>query len=232
DGDGKIDAADTECATYYGLAFVGEGSSCSITPPGGNPFSTIAPPQTSAQNTADTPSKITVGDMNNDGTPDIVITSKWNSTVQVVSTATTGPFDPGDIMADFRTPGSNIFPLAGSKYVFEHESLIADINRDKIGELYVIASERGGSPNNKPTKFFLTGFKYATNTLVPLFNAVFLGTDRPGSMGIADFDGDGKAEIYLRNRIYAAESGVLLADGGGKLGHESERGARGRQHPG
>ena len=38
---------------------------------------------------------------------------------------------------------------------------------------------------------------------------------RPGIPGIADFDGDGKAEIYLKNRIYAAETGFLLADGGG-----------------
>lgn len=215
DGDGKVDIADTECATYYGLTFVGSGSTCSVQPPPGTGFSSIAPPQTSSQNTADTPAKIVVGDMNNDGMPDIVITSKWNSTVQVVATTTIGGFSPGDIMADFRTPGSHMFPKAGANYVFEHEAMIADINKDKIGELYVIASERGGSPNNKPVRFFLCGFKYAPGSLVSLFDAVDLGPDRPGSPGLADFDGDGKAEVYLRNRIYAAESGVLLADGGG-----------------
>src|SRR6185369_7842189 len=60
DGDGKIDPADTDCASYYGLTFVGSGSTCSITPPPGTGFSSIAPPQTSSQNTADTPAKIVV----------------------------------------------------------------------------------------------------------------------------------------------------------------------------
>src|SRR5258706_8294678 len=124
DGDGKIDAADTDCASYYGLTFVGAGSTCSIQPPPGTGFVGIAPPQMSAQNTADTPAKIVVGDMNNDGMPEIVVKSKWNSTVQVVATTTIGGFTAGDIMSDFRTPGSNIFPQAGSKYVFEHEALI------------------------------------------------------------------------------------------------------------
>ena len=216
DGDGKIDAADSDCATYYGLTFTGTGSTCSITPPNaGNPFVGIAPPQQSNQNTADTPSKISVGDMNGDGVPDAVVTSKWNSTIQVVATATASGFSPGDIMSDYRTPGKNIFPTKGADWVFEHETAIADINGDKKGEMYAIASRRPGGPNNPPVQYALCGFTYATNTLVPLFDAVDLGTVRPGSIGIADFDGDGKGEIYLRNQIYAAESGVKLADGGG-----------------
>jgi hypothetical protein len=43
DGDGKIDEADSNCAPYYGLTFVGEGSNCSIVPPGANtPFDLVA----------------------------------------------------------------------------------------------------------------------------------------------------------------------------------------------
>src|SRR6188768_234487 len=76
DGDGKIDQADSNCAPYFGLTFVGEGSDCSIVPPGAStPFDMIAPPTVSGQNTADTQSKVLVGDVDNDGIPDAIITS-------------------------------------------------------------------------------------------------------------------------------------------------------------
>src|SRR6478609_1946705 len=171
DGDGKIDPADTDCAAYYGLTFVGAGSTCSIQPPPGSAFTGIGDPRTTQQNTADTPAKVVVGDINGDGFPDAAVTSKWNSTIQVIATATASGFAPGDIMSDFRTPGSKIFPKAGSGYVFEYEIMIADIDKDKKAELFAIASERGGSPNNPPTRYFLTAFKYAVKDLVPLFDA-------------------------------------------------------------
>jgi hypothetical protein len=88
DGDGRIDKADSNCATYYGLTFVGEGSDCSIVPPGStDPFDLVDDPVMTSQNTADTQSKVSVGDVDGDGIPDAVITSKGNQEVRVVATS-------------------------------------------------------------------------------------------------------------------------------------------------
>ncbi len=226
DGDGKIDQADPECATYYGLTFVGDGSSCAIVPPGANtPFVGLGLPVTSQQNTADTQSKVAVGDVDGDGVPDAIITSKWNSEVRVV--ATTGPqadgTDAGKVKSDYNLSGKkNDFKDIGcgtaDRLLFEHEVLIADIDKDGKGEIFTVVSNRAGNPESPPTCFFLYGFKYAAGDLLPIAGyPVFAGTNRPGIFGIADMDGDGKAEVYFRDRIFAAENGRLLASAGGKL---------------
>lgn len=224
DGDSQIDQADLNCAPYYGLVFIGEGSDCSITPPGAStPFDLVGPPAVSGQNTADTQSKVAAGDVDGDGIPDAVITSKWNSEIRVVATSNDQPdgSDAGDIKGDYNLDGSKIFSGSGDcdpkNLLFEHEVLIADIDKDGQAEIFGVVSNRKGSPSSPPTCFFLVAFRYGQGPggLVPLYDAIQIGTDRPGTFGIADMDGDGKAEIYMRDRIYAAETGALLATGNG-----------------
>jgi FG-GAP-like repeat len=229
DGDGKIDASDIgDCAQYFGLS-VGSGSSnCSLVPPGGNPFAGIGAPVGSQQNTADTQSKVAAGDVDNDGIPDAVVTSKWNNEVRVVATTGGQPdgTGAGKVKADYNLSGKkNDFPSFGgcspNRLLLEHEVLIADVDKapDGRAEIFAIVSNRGGNPKTPPTCFYLLALRYKQSGpggLEPLYPPVPLGIDRPGIFGVADMDGDGKAEIYLRDRIYAAETGKLLASEGSK----------------
>jgi len=232
DGDGKIDKADENCASYYGVTYTEGSADCSVDLSGNNtPFALVNAPVESSQNTADTQSKISVGDVDGDGIPDAVITSKWNSEMRVVATRApqADGTKAGDIKSSFNLSGAeanNLFSDITSdkkdvcypdRLLFEHENLIANINPtvDSKAEMYGIVSNRAGNPSTPPVCFYLVGFTYASSKLVPLFKAVNLGTNRPGTFGIADMDGDGLAELYMRDRIYAAETGKLLAQAGG-----------------
>lgn len=229
DGDGKIDAADIgECGVYFGLEFGPGSSNCSLVPPGGNFFTGIGAPAGSQQNTADTQSKVAAGDITGDGVPEAVITSKWNNEVRVIN-------PDGTVNASYNLSGKkDLFigftdvdgkTCTPDRLLLEHEVLIADIKRganlnpDGKGEIFAIVSARGGNPKTPPTGFYLlalTWTKPDPNGLQLLYDPIPLGTNRPGIFGIADMDGDGFAELYLRDRIYAAETGKLLASEGSK----------------
>ena len=230
DTDGLIDTADPDCD--HGFPFTPGVSPCpGYYPVVGSAFDLIGAPAVSGQNTADTQSKVGVGDIDDDGIPDAIVTSKWASTLRVIATTNDqyDGSDAGDYKAvyniaakDFPSAAKND-PCDPTNLLFEHEVAIADIDGDGAGEIYTIVSNRGGNPESPPTCFYLAGFRYDKNLSpaskrLPLITGypVSIGTDRPGIIGIADFNGDGLVEVYVRNKIYAAEDGSkLLADGGG-----------------
>jgi hypothetical protein len=119
DGDGFIDKADANCAAYYGLTYQGASSNCSITPPSAaTPFAGMSSPIVSGQNTSDTQSKVAVGDVDGDGIPDAVITSKWGGEMRVIATKahTVGgtSYAPGDIKSSFNLQGQNVKDFSGT----------------------------------------------------------------------------------------------------------------------
>lgn len=214
DSDGLTDITDPECASYYGLTFVTDDADCSIYPPDSlNTFDFVDTPGQSQQNTVDTQSKMAIGDLDGDGIPEVIATSKWGKAVRVISSGGDGVTDPGEILDEFGTTGGDdIFPMGS--YVYELELAIADIDGDGEGEIFAFASQRK-TPNSKPDEYFMVALTYHNGQLEPLYDAVDVGPYRPGMIEIADFDGDGLSEIYFKNEIYAAETGALLAKGTG-----------------
>ncbi len=215
DGDGLIDIYDGECAAFYGMTFVGEeDSDCSIMPPDSlSIFDFMDVAGNSQQNTVDTQSKMAIGDLDGDGIPEIIATSKWGKAVRVIASGGDPVYDAGELLDEFGSTGQDdIFPKGN--YVYELEVLIADINGDGQVEVFSMAGNRK-TPKKPPENYYLVALTYVNGELEPLYDAVFMGDSRPGIMGIADFDGDGNSEIYYKNQIHAAETGVLLAQGTG-----------------
>jgi len=215
DSDGQIDIYDPDCASFYGLTFVGDGTGdCSIPPPDSlDFFQFIETPGQTQQNTVDTQSKMAIGDLDGDGIPEVIATSKWNKEIRVISSGGDGIHPAGEIIDQFGTTGGDdIFPPGN--YVYELELAIADIDGDGDGEIFSIVSRRQ-TPNSEPNGYFMVALTYENGVLTPLYDAVYLDEERPGMIAIADFDGDGLSEIYFKNRIYAAETGALLAQGTG-----------------
>ncbi|MDH5381728.1 MAG: VCBS repeat-containing protein, partial [Cyclobacteriaceae bacterium] len=214
---------------YDGLEFVGPASDCALTPDFSDAFN-IAPPIVSGQNTTDTQSKLSIGDIDCDGIPDVIFVSKWAQAIKVMATTDNQPLDgadEGDIKSEYNTPGKKIFPTGkgfDSQWYFEMEIAIGNIDgacdlsnpEANPAEIFAFASNRKNA-DDIPSNFALTGFNYSGATLEPIpgwcDQVPLLGNQRPGEMGLADFDGDGLVEIFFKNVIYSAETGCLLAQG-------------------
>ena len=205
DLNGDTDANDASCASFYGLTFIGEDSDCSVPlDPAIDFFDFVDVGVVSGQNTVDTQSKITVGDINGDGVPDVVVASKFGKKIRVVDPNT------GDVISSHSA-------ITNSKHLFELEIAIGDIDRDGTGEILAIQRRFSSASDITPLEYFIVGYTFAPTTLIEDY-VISMGPDgtrRPGLIGLADFDGDGLVELYFRNEIRAAENGNLLATGGG-----------------
>ena len=184
DLDGKVDANDGDCASFFGLTFVGDNQTdCAIPPP--NPDSTWVfkdPPVATQQNPLDTQSKMAIGDLDGDGIPEIVATSKANRELRIIASGGDPNWVAGDIIEQFGVTGQdNIFPKGGT-YVYELEVMIADIDGDGNGEVFSYVSNRQ-TKNKAPEDYYLVAFDYTNEVLTPLYNATFISLDRPGIPG-------------------------------------------------
>ena len=85
----------------------------------------------------------------------------------------------------------------GGSYSLDRDPLIANIDNSSCAWIFVT----GG--NNIYAYDCNLNFKWKSTTL----------SAAPYLIGIADFDGDGKSEIYCRDEIIAAESGIRIVKG-------------------
>ena len=188
DGDGFIDCFDGECAKEVVCTggYIGNDLNCEAKPSEFPKFS-LALESASENGTAIHLGRIAVGDIDGDGTPEMITTNQYSKKIFILN---------GENVAGVNKIQVEKTVSYSPSYI---DILIADVDNDKCGEIYTI------STGNR-----LRLYDCNLNEL----NYVDLPSD-PGMMGIADFNGDGKAELYARNAIYDAKTlAVIVAPSG------------------
>ena len=167
--------------------------------------------------------------------PRIIVEKKWESNdLQAVSQVPLFADMDGDCIPEFILRGYNSLDLNrvdtprvhvlnskdGSlkkKFdCFDYDTdnfthLLADVDNDGIKE--IIFTSYNGSP--LPAGLILC-YEYSGKLKWKSDKYFYNSAYNPGdpSLGVADFNQDGKPEVYCNNRIFNGQTGILLVDGG------------------
>jgi len=119
------------------------------------------------------------------------------------------------IIADTRTKKmKKIFDIAIAESILGSSIAMGDIDGDRIPELFILAgsfSANRANFRNRIMCYDLNGnIRWISN--VRINNKT--GDEYDGMLSLADFNQDGISEIYVKNLIFNALTGILLADGG------------------
>ncbi|MEM9325182.1 MAG: LamG-like jellyroll fold domain-containing protein, partial [Bacteroidota bacterium] len=187
DGDGFVDCFDSECSGGSSCSdfFFGNSVVCQDEPTSDPSFS-IRVQWGSEDRTANSHAVPTVGDIDQDGTPEIVVSNKHAQHVSVLDGVTGN--------TEFQIPLS---------FQPENGIAIGDIDGDECAEIFV-GEDRG---NGDLAAFTCDGTELWS---------VVVG-DKVGVLGLADFNGDGQAELYYGDEIRNALTGAVIVAESGNL---------------
>jgi len=183
DLDGFIDCFDNECANNIVCdgGYVGNDLLCEATPSEFPKF-TLALESASPDGSAIHLGRTVIGDLDRDGIPEMVTTNRYSKKIFILN---------GNNTAGVNTIQNEITVSYSPNWT---DVLIGNVDNDNCAEIYVIGT------NNRL-------YSYDCN-LVEQWNIQLPGD--PGTMGLADFNGDGNVEIFARNAIYNAKTGATI----------------------
>jgi large repetitive protein len=183
DGDGFIDCFDSNCAAnsacdgfYFGNDYV-----CQA-PPTEFPKFSMKLKWGSNNATTNHLNRASVGDLNRDGIPEVVVTEIEGDFIYILNGKT------GATIRSVRVSG------------IQREIVIGNLDNDACGDIFIYTSNSG---------FFIRRYDCNLNLI---WTSVALSAE-PMQFGLADFDNDGKVELYSRDEILDAHTGVRIVRG-------------------
>lgn len=183
DGDGFIDCFDGDCAdnSVCDGFYLGNDASCEAVPSEFPQFS-LRLGDKSPNNVTTALSRIAIGDLDRDGIPEILTTNRYRDRIFLLTGS--------DASVKFEASTNN---------PFYNNAAMVNLQNDNCGEVFIVNIHGGDN-------FTISSFDCQLNLL---WTSERLYKD-PVFLSFADFDGDGKAEMYYKNEIRDPVTGVKI----------------------
>ncbi len=183
DGDGFIDCFDSDCSdnVLCDDFYLGNDNDCQPPDLPSNKF-TMTMDFSSPNQTTNHLSRMAIGDLNRDGVPEIITMNRYTKRLFILNGS------DGSIQSQ-----------ATVAWEPQWEIAIANLDNDGCAEIFFFGIE-GGS-------FFLYAYDCNLNFIWKSAQNLL---DDPVNYGLADFDSDGKVELYAKDEIFDAHTGVRI----------------------
>jgi hypothetical protein len=182
DGDGFIDCFDIDCTATAQCdgSFLGNDANCEATPTEFPQF-TMTMDFVSDNETTNHLSRMAIGDLDRDGIPEIITMNRYTNKVFIL---------------DGRNGSTK--NVLDAPFVPQWEIAIANLDDDNCAEIFAFGTESGDT------------YIYSYNCDFSVQNWKARVPGDPINFGLADFNNDGRVELYAKNSIFDAHTGTRL----------------------